>query len=95
MYCFFVSARSIYRDLAVMKNNIPGDHSEEVTPVPISNTEVKGLSGDGTVALGHGRVARCRDLSSAGLGRIARAPFLFMTASLKQACRVSDLPLRT
>ena len=39
----------------------PGDHSEEVTPVPISNTEVKGLSGDGTLAFGHGRVARCRE----------------------------------
>ena len=39
----------------------PGDHSEEVTPVPIPNTEVKGLSGDGTAALGCGRVARCRD----------------------------------
>ena len=27
--------------------NFPGDHSEEVTPVPIPNTEVKLLSGDG------------------------------------------------
>ena len=39
----------------------PGDHSEEVTPVPIPNTEVKSLSGDGTVAIGRGRVARRRD----------------------------------
>ena len=27
----------------------PGDHSEEETPVPIPNTAVKLLSGDGTV----------------------------------------------
>lgn len=38
----------------------PGDHSEEETPVPIPNTEVKGLSGDGTVGFAYGRVARCR-----------------------------------
>lgn len=42
------------------KNIFPGDNSEEVTPVPIPNTDVKGLSGDGTVAVGHGRVARRR-----------------------------------
>ena len=41
-------------------NNFPGDHSEEVTPVPIPNTEVKGLSGDGIVVTGRERVARCR-----------------------------------
>ncbi len=41
----------------------PGDYSEEVTPVPIPNTEVKGLSGEGTAALGCGRVARCQDFS--------------------------------
>ena len=40
---------------------IPGDHSEEETPVPIPNTEVKGLSGDGTAVVVRGRVARCRD----------------------------------
>ena len=39
---------------------LSGDLSEEVTPVPIPNTEVKGLSGDGTAAVGRGRVARCR-----------------------------------
>ena len=38
----------------------PGDHGEAVTPVPIPNTEVKGLSGDGTAASSCGRVARCR-----------------------------------
>jgi hypothetical protein len=32
-------------------NNFPGGYSEKVTPVPIPNTEVKGLSGDGTVFL--------------------------------------------
>ena len=43
------------------KTFFPGDHGEEVTPVPIPNTEVKGLSGEGTAAVGRGRVARCRD----------------------------------
>ena len=32
-------------------DDFPGDHSEEETPVPIPNTEVKGLCGDGTAAL--------------------------------------------
>ena len=38
----------------------PGDHSEEDTPVPIPNTVVKGLSGDGTAGLACGRAARRR-----------------------------------
>ena len=41
--------------------DFPGDFSEEVTPVPIPNTEVKGLCGDGTATIGCGRVAHCRD----------------------------------
>ena len=44
-----------------LRGFFPGDHSEEVTPVPIPNTEVKGLCGDGTATLGCGRVARCRE----------------------------------
>jgi len=55
----------------------PGDHGEEVTPVPIPNTEVKGLSGDGTAALGCGRVARCRDFFG---------PVLFHKTGLFFAC---------
>ena len=39
----------------------PGDHGGEVTRVPIPNTTVKSLSGDGTVGYYHGRVARRRD----------------------------------
>ncbi len=39
----------------------PGDYGEEVTPVSIPNTEVKGLSGEGTAGFARGRVARCRD----------------------------------
>jgi hypothetical protein len=34
--------------------NFPGDHSEKDTPVPIPNTVVKVLSGDGTMALAMG-----------------------------------------
>ena len=40
------------------KHILAGDNSKEVTPVPIPNTEVKLLSGDGTALCG--RVARCQ-----------------------------------
>ena len=55
MFCSTLSA------IVYFNRIFPGDHSEEVTPVPIPNTEVKGLSGNGSVAIGHVRVARCRD----------------------------------
>lgn len=54
----------------------PGDHGEEVTPVPISNTEVKGFSGDGTAANGCWRVARCRDFILARSGNPGTGFFL-------------------
>ena len=54
----------------------PGGYGEEVTPVPIPNTEVKGLSGDGTVGDDHGRVARCREYSW-GLSEQSESPFSF------------------
>ena len=38
-----------------------GDHGEKVTPVPIPNTAVKGLIGEGTAGVARGRVARRRD----------------------------------
>ena len=41
----------------------PGGHREDETPVPIPNTEVKGLIGEGTAGFARGRVARCRDFS--------------------------------
>jgi hypothetical protein len=47
---------------------VPGGHSEEETPVPIPNTEVKGLSGNGTAVLVRGRVARCRGIFSGPSG---------------------------
>ena len=43
-----------------------GDHGEKVTPVPIPNTAVKGLIGEGTAGVARGRVARCRDLFEGG-----------------------------
>ena len=67
----------------------PGDHSEDVTPVPISNTEVKGLSGDGTAASGRGRVARCRGFFS-GLAS-DRKPFFFSRA---QRSRIREFERR-
>ena len=60
---------------------IPGDHSEEETPVPIPNTAVKGLCGDGTVGLARGRVARRQVFFSGTPVLIDRGPFLFMGES--------------
>ena len=59
-------------------DTFPGDHSEEVTPVPIPNTEVKSLSGEGTAAFGCGRVARCR-VFFLGLRQKCRSPFFVPT----------------
>ncbi len=58
-----------------------GDYSEDVTPVPISNTEVKGLSGDCTAALSCGRVARCRDFFQKRLKRKLEPLFVSHKAS--------------
>ena len=71
----------------------PGDHSEEVTPVPISNTEVKGLSGDGTAALGRGRVARRRDFLRKGF-RLGGSLFLFRISGDGRSTIVWRGPIR-
>ena len=39
---------------------LSGGYREDVTPVPIPNTEVKSLIGEGTARFAGGRVARCR-----------------------------------
>ena len=57
-----------------------GDHGEKVTPVPIPNTAVKGLIGEGTAGVARGRVARCRDLFQGAAGRLTCGPF-FVPAS--------------
>ena len=41
---------------------LSGGYREDVTPVPIPNTEVKSLIGEGTARFAGGRVARCRVL---------------------------------
>ena len=41
-----------------------GGHGGEATPDPIPNSEVKGPSGEGTAAVGRGRVARRQGFSS-------------------------------
>ena len=46
----------------INKTLLPGGHSEDVTPVPIPNTEVKSPSGEGTAGVACGRVARCQAL---------------------------------
>ena len=55
-----------------------GGHGGEATPVPIPNTEVKGPSGEGTAAIGRGRVARRQGFSSRAARIFAiRAAFFF------------------
>ena len=44
----------------------PGGHGGAAIPVPIPNTEVKRAIGEGTAAVGRGRVARRRGLFFAG-----------------------------
>ena len=39
---------------------MPGDHSEREPPDPISNSEVKPLSADGSVGFPHVRVGHCQ-----------------------------------
>ena len=54
----------------------PGGHGEDETPVPIPNTEVKGLIGEGTAGFARGRVARRRDFPE-GPRASARGPSFF------------------
>ena len=56
----------VFRRAIFFRFPFPGNHSEAVTPVPIPNTEVKGLYGEGTAGVARGRVARCQDFSSGG-----------------------------
>ena len=44
-------------------NKYPGDHGGGVTPVPISNTEVKSSSAKGTAYSFRGRLGHCRDIN--------------------------------
>ena len=39
---------------------LPGDNSDTVPPDPIPNSEVKRVSGDGSVGIPHVRVAHCQ-----------------------------------
>jgi hypothetical protein len=72
----------------------PGDHSEEVTPVPIPNTEVKGLSGNGTILRRGGRVARCRGYNFGRLTLGVDRPFfcdqLYFAALPPDAANFAD-----
>ena len=67
----------------------PGGHGEDETPVPIPNTEVKGLIGEGTAGFARGRVARRRDFSPKGaeqpLGPLLFLPCRAMAKSGAQA----------
>ena len=55
-----------------------GGPSDEVTPVPIPNTEVKLVSSDGTwTQPGPGRVARCRNVKTSPKGWFLRLPLDF------------------
>ena len=43
-----------------MQPVFPGSHSDTVPPDPIPNSEVKRISGDGSVGFPHVRVAHCQ-----------------------------------
>ena len=62
-------------------NHLSGGHREDVTPVPIPNTEVKSLIGEGTARFAGGRVARCRVFTELDSER-SQALFLFLGSSL-------------
>ena len=59
-----------------------GGHREDVTPVPIPNTEVKSLIGEGTARFAGGRVARCRVFTELDSER-SQALFLFLGGTLR------------
>ena len=59
-----------------------GGHREDVTPVPIPNTEVKSLIGEGTARFAGGRVARCRVFTEFDSER-SQALFLFLEGTLR------------
>ena len=65
MSCTYNALTNSKLSLRLYQQSLFGDEaggsSDEVTPVPISNTEVKLISSDGTwTQPGPGRVARCR-----------------------------------
>ena len=71
---------------------LSGGHREDVTPVPIPNTEVKSLIGEGTARFAGGRVARCRVFPKPDLIR-GQAFFVCLephlnTAGIRDAWRV-------
>ena len=47
-----------------MRKELPDDHSECEPPDPISNSEVKVLSADGSVGSPHVRVGHCQALKT-------------------------------
>ena len=60
-----------------------GDHGGKATPVPIPNTVVKGLSGEGTAGFARGRVARRRNFISGPVGLNNPAGPFFMELTVK------------
>ncbi len=55
------SEASVCFAFAQRRSVFSGGLGEDATPVPIPNTEVKGLIGEGTAGFARGRVARCRN----------------------------------
>ena len=70
----------------------PGGHREDETPVPIPNTEVKGLIGEGTAGFARGRVARRRDFSPKGREHPLAAPFFVWKLGSLEVWRLGGAP---
>ena len=64
MTCMSMRQRDV-RNFQIAKGNtdLPGDHSEWEPPDPISNSEVKTLSADGSVGSPHVRVGHRQALN--------------------------------
>ena len=63
----------------VVAKELPDDHSECEPPDPISNSEVKVLSADGSVGSPHVRVGHCQASKRRKIPALARARGFFLS----------------
>ena len=69
-----------------------GDHNESEPPDPISNSEVKPLSADDSVAVCHVKVGNCQALKSKTRFDFSKRVFLCLN-NYEKSCSISDSEL--
>ena len=69
--------------IAKGSTGLPGGNSEREPPDPISNSEVKTLSADGSVGSPHVRVGHRQALNTKGRNHLVAAFFMFMCLELR------------